>query len=54
LFSSLNIIGVLKSRRIRLVDYVASTGEMKNTYTILVRKPEGKGSLGDLGIDGRC
>jgi hypothetical protein len=27
--------------------------EMRNLYEILVRKPEGKRNLADLGIDGR-
>jgi hypothetical protein len=28
-------------------------GEMRNAYKILVRKPEGKSNLKDLGTDGR-
>jgi hypothetical protein len=33
--------------------HVASMGEMKNTYHILVGKPEGKNHLEDLGVDGK-
>jgi hypothetical protein len=40
LYSSPNII-VIKSRRMRWVGHVAGTGEMRNTYKILVGKPEG-------------
>jgi hypothetical protein len=28
-------------------------GEMRNAYKILAGKPEGKGPLEDLGVDGR-
>jgi hypothetical protein len=35
-----------KSRKIRWAGYVACMGEMRNAYRILVRKPEGKRSLG--------
>jgi hypothetical protein len=40
-----NIIRVMKSRRIRWVAHVARMGE-KNTYRLLVGKPEGKWPLG--------
>jgi hypothetical protein len=33
--------------------YVARMPEMRNTYKILVGKPEGKNDLKDLGIDGK-
>jgi len=45
LYASTNIIRVIKSKRIRWVGHVARMGEMKNAYTILVGKPEGKGPL---------
>jgi hypothetical protein len=32
---------------------VAQMGEMRNVYSILVGKPEGKNHLEDLGIDGK-
>jgi hypothetical protein len=34
------------SRRIRWTEYVARMGEKKNTFRILVGKPEGKRPLG--------
>jgi hypothetical protein len=37
-----SIIGMTKSRRMRLVGHVARMGEKRNAYRILVRKPEGK------------
>jgi hypothetical protein len=37
---------VIKSRRIRWKGYVARTLEIRNTYNILVARPEGKRSLG--------
>jgi hypothetical protein len=45
LYSSSNIIRMIKSRRIRLVGHVARIGE-KNTFRVLVGKPEGKRTLG--------
>jgi len=36
------------------MDVACSThGKMRNAYTILVRKPEGKRPFEDLGVDGR-
>jgi len=35
------------------VEHVACLGEMRNSYSILVGKSEGKRSLGRLGIDGK-
>jgi hypothetical protein len=45
LYSSPNIIRMIKSRRIRWAGHVARMGE-KNVYRILVGKPEGKRTLG--------
>jgi len=45
LYASLNIIRVIKSRGMRWVAHVAYTGETRNAYKILVRKPERKSSL---------
>jgi hypothetical protein len=42
LYSSPNIIIMIKSRRIRWVGHVARMGETRNAYRILVGKPEGK------------
>jgi hypothetical protein len=40
LYSSPNIIRMIKSRRIRWAGYVARIGKMRNAYTILVGNPE--------------
>jgi hypothetical protein len=46
LYSSQSIIRTIKSRRMRWVDHIARMGEKRNTYRLLVGKPEGKRSLG--------
>jgi hypothetical protein len=46
LYSSPNIIRMIKSRRMRSVGHVARMGEKRNAYRILVGKPEGKRPLG--------
>jgi hypothetical protein len=45
LYSSLNIIGIFKSRRMRWERHVARIGEKRNGYRLLVGKPEGKRPL---------
>jgi hypothetical protein len=45
LHSSLNIIRMIKSRRVRWAGHVARMGEKRNAYGILVGKPEGKKPL---------
>ena len=42
LYSSLNIIQVTKSRRIRWAGHVARMGERRGAYRVLVGKSEGK------------
>jgi hypothetical protein len=44
LYSSPNIIRIIKSRRMRWAGHVARMGEeeKKNAYRLLVGKPEGK------------
>jgi hypothetical protein len=42
LYSSPNIIRVLKSKRMRWAGHVARMGEVRNAYNILIGKPEGK------------
>jgi hypothetical protein len=37
---------MIKSRRMRWAGHVAQTGEMRNAYSLLVGKPEGKRPLG--------
>jgi len=46
LYSSPNIVRVIKSRRMRLAGHVALMGEERGVYRILVGKPEGKSPLG--------
>jgi len=46
LYSSPNIVRVIKSRRIRWTGHVARMGEGKGVYRVLVGKPEGKRPLG--------
>jgi hypothetical protein len=67
LYSSPNIVRVIKSRRTRWAGHVACMGEGRGVYRVLVGRPEGKrplGSprhrwednikmdLGEIGIDG--
>jgi hypothetical protein len=46
LYSSPNIVGVIKSRRMRWAGHVARTGEGRGVYRVLVGRPEGKRPLG--------
>ena len=46
LYSSPNIVGVIKSRRMRWVGHVVHMGEGRGMYRVLVGKPEGKRPLG--------
>jgi hypothetical protein len=46
LYSSPNIIRIIKSRRMRLAGHVTRMGEKRNVYRLLVGKPEGKRPLG--------
>jgi len=46
LYSSPNIVRVIKSRRIRWAGHVARIGEEMGVYRVWVRKPEGKRLLG--------
>jgi hypothetical protein len=45
LYSSPNIIRMIKSRRMRWIGHVVRMGEKRNAYRILVGKPEGKSPL---------
>jgi hypothetical protein len=45
-YSSLNIIRVTKSRRLRWAGHVARVGERRGAYRTLVGKPEGRRPLG--------
>jgi hypothetical protein len=46
LYSSLSIIRIIKSRRMRWAGHVTRMGEKRNVYRLLVAKPEGKSPLG--------
>jgi hypothetical protein len=46
LYSSLNIVWVIKSLRLKLAGHVARIGERRNAYRVLVGKPEEMRSLG--------
>ena len=46
LYSSPNNVRVLKSRRMRWAGHLASMGERRGVYRVLVEKPEGKRPIG--------
>ena len=46
LYSSPNIVRVIKSRRMRWAWHVARMGEERGVYRVLVGKPEGRRPLG--------
>jgi hypothetical protein len=46
LYSSHSIIRVIKSRRMRWAGHVARMGEVRDAYSILVGRPEGRRPLG--------
>jgi hypothetical protein len=48
LYSSRNIVTVIKSRRMRWAGHVARMGEGRCVYRVLVGRPEGKRPLGRL------
>jgi hypothetical protein len=52
MYSSPNILRVIKSRRLRWARHVACTGEWRGIYRVLVGKPESKRPLEGLGIGG--
>jgi hypothetical protein len=53
LYSSPDIIRQIKLRRMRWAGHVASMGEERKVYRVLVAKPDGKDHLKDQGVDGR-
>jgi len=52
LYSSPNIVRVIKSIRTRWAGHVARMGEEREVYRVLLGKPEGGDHWGDVGIDG--
>ena len=53
LYSSPNVVLVIKSRRMRWAAHVGRIGEKRGVYSVLVGKREEKAHLGEPGIDGR-
>ena len=53
LYCSPNIVRVIKSRRMRWAGYVASMGDRRGVYRVVVGKPEEGEHWGDPGADGR-
>ena len=51
LYSSPNIVRVIKSRRMRGTGHVARMVERRGVYRLLVGNPEGKRPLGRPGVD---
>jgi hypothetical protein len=47
LYSSPNIVRVIKRRRMRWAGHGARVGKGRGVYRVLVGKPEGKSPLGD-------
>jgi hypothetical protein len=45
LYSSPSIVRIMKSRRMRWAEHEARLGEKRNTYRLLVGKPEGRRRL---------
>jgi len=52
LYSSLNIVQVIISRRMRWAGHVVRMGEERGVYRVLLGKPEGRNHWENLGIDG--
>lgn len=48
-----NIIIVIKSKRMRKAGRVALRDIKRNTYSVLIRKPEGKTPLGNPDVNSR-
>ena len=53
LYSRLNIVRVVKSRRMRWAGHVARMVEGRGVHRVLVGKPEGKRPLRNPDVDGR-
>jgi len=53
LYSSPNIVRLVKLTRMRWAGHVARMGESRGVYRVLVGKQEERDHLGDPGVDGR-
>jgi len=52
LYSSPNVVRVIKLRIMRWAEHVPRMGEKRRVYRVLVGKPEERDKLGDPGVDG--
>jgi hypothetical protein len=52
LYSSLNIVRVIKSRKMRWAGDVARMGERRDVYRVLMENMKERAHLEDKGIDG--
>ena len=53
LYSSPNVVRMVKSRRVRRAGHVACMEEGRGVHKVLVGKSEGKNHWGDQDVDGR-
>jgi hypothetical protein len=53
LYSSLNIVRVIKSRRMRWAGHVVRMGEGRGVYRVLVGGPKARDHWENLGVGGR-
>jgi hypothetical protein len=53
LYSSPNIVRVIKSRRMRWAGHVARMGDGRGVYKVLVGRPKARDHWEDLGVGGR-
>jgi len=53
LYSSPNIIRVIKSKRMKWARHIACMGARRGVYRVSVGRPEGENHLEDPGVDGR-
>jgi hypothetical protein len=53
LYSSSNIVSMIKSRKIRLMGYVAYMGRTRKGYKSQIKNPKGRDHLEDLAVDRR-
>jgi hypothetical protein len=53
LYSSPNIVRVIKSRRMRWAGHMARMGEGRGVYRVFVGRPEDKRPLGNLYVGGK-
>jgi hypothetical protein len=53
LYSSSNIVRVIKIEKNEMGRACSAYGKRKGVYRVLLGKPEGKRPLGDPGVDGR-